>query len=90
MKFPHQFIVGIEVDTVLRGGNFHQESLKLRVFADIGGDMVKVDVLFRQNRLVSLGKVLQGNRLRFRNVHLLGEYLREAVDEERLACCLPI
>ena len=52
--------------------------------------MVKVDVLFRQNRLVSLGKVLQGNRLRFRNVHLLGEYLREAVDEERLSCCLPI
>ena len=68
----------------------HQDSLKARIPADVGSQMLNVDVLFAKDLRVCFCPMRQSNRFGFRNVHLFCEHTRETIDEERLSRCLPM
>ena len=89
-EFLHNLIARCEKETLPRASNLHQDTLKACIPLDIGSEMAKVHVIFSQECSVRLSKVREGNRFAFRDIHLLGQYLREAVDEERLSACLPV
>ena len=86
-EFHHDFIARREEDAFSRG-NLHEDALKARIPPNIGNQMVKVDIIFVHESRVCLCKVGEGNGFLCRDIHFLGEYLREAVDEKWLSPCL--
>ena len=75
-EFAHNFIIGVEANLSLRSGNFHEEAFKPWVPMNIGNQMLKVNVNFPKDDGVCLREVREGNPFAFRDIHLLGKYLR--------------
>ena len=89
-KLTDNLVIQIKYFPIIVGCNAHEHALRAWVPTNIGDEMGYVDVAFFKDLRMRRQKVRHPDCLGLRNIHFLGEYLRETVDKKRLSPCLSV